>query len=83
MSDNWQSLLHDDETNEALGVAGSEARVAVPGYGGRRDRNGSVAVRPLAPGYGGFGKSRARGRVAVPGFGTAPITVRIGRLPNS
>lgn len=82
MGDAWQVLLYDDETNEALGVTGREARIVVPGYGGRRVGSGSVPVRPLAPGYSGSGKSRARGRIATPGYGTSPITVQIGQFPS-
>lgn len=82
VSDNRQILLHDDETNEALGVAGRKARVAVPGYGGRRVENGGVPVRLLAPGYSGSGKSRARGRIAVAGYGAAPVALQIDQFPN-
>ena len=77
-----QIALGYDETNEALGVAGLGARIVVPGYGGSAEP-GTVAVRPVAPGYGGFGKNRARGRGTVSGYGTAPINVRVVRLPNS
>ena len=75
-------VLDHDETNEALGVAGREARVRVPGYGGPV-KSGVAVARPVAPGYGGFGKHRAKGRVRVPGYGTAPVTFRIVRFPNS
>ena len=80
-----QFVLANDDTNEALGVAGRDARVGVPGYGGlgRRD---DVAVRPLAPGYSGVPKRRAGARAMVPGYGpygTAPIAVQITRLKSS
>lgn len=74
--------LDNDETNEALGVAGREARVAVAGYG-TPVADGVASVRPLAPGYGGSGKHRAKGRVEIPGYGTSPVTVKIVRFPNS
>ena len=82
MANYRQIVLDYDDTNEALGVAGREARVAVPGYGGSVG-SGAVAVRTVAPGYGGFGKNRAKGRVTVPGYGTAPGTARVVRFPNS
>lgn len=82
MSGYGKILLSNDETNEALGVAGREARVEVPGYGGRVG-SGVAAVRPLAPGYSGVGKRRAKGRLTVPGYGTSPVTVRISGFPNS
>ncbi|QIN79694.1 hypothetical protein GBA65_15460 [Rubrobacter marinus] len=75
-------LLDNDETNQALGVAGREARVRVPGYGGPM-KAGAVQIRPLAPGYGVVGKHEARGRVEVPGYGKAPVSGKILRLPNS
>ena len=80
-----QFVLADDDTNEALGVAGSEARAVVPGYGGSARRD-DVVVRPLAPGYSGFPKRRTRARVIVPGFGphgTAPIAVHVTPLSDS
>lgn len=77
-----QIVLDIDETNEALGVAGREARLAIPAYNGPLDPN-VVLVRPLAPGYGGTSKHQARGRVTVPGYGTAPITVKVVRFPDS
>ena len=81
--ENYRQIALDyDETNEALGIAGLGARIAAPGYGGSVD-SGTVAVRTVAPGYGGFGKNRARGWVTVPGYGTAPINVRVVRFPNS
>ena len=80
---NFRSIVLDnDETNEALGGAGREARVVVPGYGGPVGR-GVMAVRPAAPGYGSFGKNLAKGRVAVSGYGTAPVALRISRSFNS
>lgn len=82
MSDYRKVLLDDDETNEALSVAGREARVRVPGYGGSVE-SGVASARPLAPGYSGFGKHRAKGRITIPGYGTAPVTARIVRFPNS
>ena len=82
MGDYRTIVLNNDETNEALGVAGRGARVVVPGYGGPVGA-GVVAARPLAPGYGGLGKGRAKGRVTAPGYGTAPGTVEISRFPNS
>lgn len=69
-------VLDRDETNEALGGAGREARIGVSGYGGPVD-DGVLAARPVTPGYGSFGKHRARGRVEIPGYGTAPVSVRI------
>ena len=77
-----QIVLDNDETNEALGVAGRAARVSVPGYGGPV-KSGVALARAVAPGYGGFGKRRAKGRVKVPGYGTAPVAVRVVRSPNS
>lgn len=82
MANYRQILLDYDDTNEALGVAGRGARIAVPGYGGSVE-SGAVAVRPVAPGYGGFGKNRAKGRGAVSGYGTAHVTARVVRFPNS
>ena len=78
-----QIVLDDDGTNEALEVAGREARVRVPGYGGGPAKPGVAMVRPVAAGYGGFGKHRAKGRVRVPGYGTAPVTVQVLRFPTS
>ena len=75
-------VLDYDETNEALGVAGREARVAVPGCGGSV-RSDVVAVRPVAPGYGGFGKRLVKGLVEIPGYGISSVTTRIVRFPNS
>ena len=79
-----QFVLANDDTNEALGVADRDARVEVPGYGGSgRD---DVVVQPLAPGYSGVPKRRAKARAMVPGhgpYGTAPITVQIIRPQNS
>ncbi len=75
-------VLDNDETNEALGGAGRKVRLAVPGYGGPVNQD-TMAVRPVTPGYGSFGKNRAKGRVTVAGYGTAPISVRIARFPNS
>lgn len=77
-----QIVLNNDEVNKALGVAGREARLAIPAYNGPIDSN-VVLVRPMAPGYGGTSKHQARGRVTVPGYGTAPITVKVVRFPNS
>ena len=80
-----QFVLANDDVNEALGVAGREARTEVPGYGGSARRD-DVVVRPLAPGYSGFPKRRAKARAMVPGYGpygTAPVTVQITRLQNS
>ena len=77
-----QIVLDKNETNEALDVAGREARVGVAGYGGPVE-SGVAAVRPVAPGYGGFGKHRAKGRVTVPGYGTVSVAVRVLRFPNS
>jgi hypothetical protein len=82
MSDYRKIVLDNDETNEALSVAGQEARIRVTGYGGPVD-SGVASARPLAPGYSGFGKHRAKDRVAVPGYGTVPVTARIIRFPNS
>ena len=77
-----QIVLDNDEVNEALGVAGREARLAVPAYNGSVDPS-VVLVRPVALGYGGTGKHRVRGRVTVPGYGTAPITVKVVRFPEA
>jgi len=82
MGDYKKIVLNNDETNEALGVAGRGAHIRVPGYGSPVE-TGVLAARPVAPGYGGFGKNRAKGRVMVPGYGTAPMTARIVRFPNS
>lgn len=77
-----QIVLDKDETTEALEAAGREARVRVTGYGGPVE-TGVATVRPVAPGYGGGGKRRAKGRVRVPGYGTAPVAVQVLRSPNS
>jgi len=77
-----QIVLDTDETNEALGVAGREARLAIPAYNGPVDSD-VVLVRPVVPGYGATGKHQARGRVMVPGYGTAPITVKVVRFPEA
>lgn len=77
-----QIVLDNDETNEALGVAGREARIAQPWYGGTLDPD-SVVVRPVVPGYTGPGKHHARGRMTVSGYGTTPITVKILRFPDT
>lgn len=82
MDDLRTIVLDNDETNEALGGAGRKVRVGVPGYGGPVGRD-IMTVRPVAPGYGNVGKNRAKGRVAVPGYGTAPVDVRIVGFPNS
>ena len=82
MGDFKAIVLDNDETNEALGGAGREVRIRVPGYGGPVGR-GVMTVRPAAPGYGTFGKNLAKGRVTVPGYGKAPISVRIVGSPNS
>lgn len=82
MGDFRSIVLDNDETNKALGGAGRKVRVAVAGYGGLVGRE-TMTVRPTAPGYGRFGKALAKGRVTVPGYGTAPISVRIVGFPNS
>ncbi|MDP9426977.1 MAG: hypothetical protein M3P37_13355 [Actinomycetota bacterium] len=82
MRDYNKIVLSNDETNEALGVAGREVRIGVPGYGAPVE-SGVLAARTVAPGYEGFGKNRAKGRVVVPGYGTAPLTVQISRSQNS
>lgn len=77
-----QIVLDNDEINEALGVAGREVRLAIPAYNGPIDPS-VVLVRPMALGYGGTSKHQARGRVTVPGYGTAPITVKVVRFPEA
>ena len=82
MGDYRNIVLANDDTNETLCVAGREAHIWVSGYG-RSVESGVLAARSLAPGYGRFGKSRAKRWVTVPGYATTPITVQIVRFPNS
>lgn len=75
-------VLDNNETNEALGVAGREARVEHSWFGGEMAPD-TVLVHPIVPGYSGTGKHRANGRMPTPGHGTAPVSVKITRFPET